>query len=61
MPVFLSTSTAVIDSGLVTEVFDLVRSCASLFSIFPINVFMIGSLAAIGFRLFNKAKRVAVS
>lgn len=58
---FLASSTAVIDSGLVAEVLDLVKSCAGLFNIFPINVFMIGSLAAMGFRLFSKAKRVAVS
>ena len=61
MPVFLSASTAVIDSSLVSEVLNLVKSCAELFSIFPINVFMIGSLAGMGFRLFRKAKRVAVS
>lgn len=62
MPVFLETSVpAVIDSGLVAEVLELVKSCAGLFSIFPINVFMVGSLAAMGFRLFHKAKRVAVS
>ncbi len=60
--VFLETDPVrIIDSALVTEVLDLVKSCAGLFSIFPINVFMIGSLAAMGFRLFHKAKRVAVS
>lgn len=60
--IFLETDPlAVIDTKLVTEVLDLVKSCAGLFSIFPINVFMIGSLAAMGFRLFRSAKRVAVS
>lgn len=60
--VFLEADpTTVIDSGLVTEVLNLVKSCAGLFSVFPINVFLIGSLAAMGFRLFRKAKRVAVS
>lgn len=58
---FLAASTAVIDTGLVSEVLELVKSCASLFSIFPVNVFMIGSIAAMGFRLFRSAKRVAVS
>lgn len=54
-------STPVIDTSLVAEVIDLVKSCAELFSVFPINVFMIGSLGGMGFTLFRKAKRVAVS
>ncbi len=49
-----------IDSSLVGELVDLVKQVAGLFNVFPINVFLIGSLAGLGFALFRKAKRTAV-
>ena len=55
-----SASDTVIDSSLVGELVDLVKQVAGLFSVFPINVFLIGSLAGLGFTLFRKAKRTAV-
>lgn len=51
--------TAAIDSSLVTEVISLVKSCMGLFTDFPLNVFIIGSLAGLGFGLFKKAKKAA--
>lgn len=59
-PVLASSgSSSVIDSGLVGELIDLVKQVAGLFSVFPINVFLIGALAGLAFALFNKAKHVA--
>lgn len=62
VPVFASGggSGSVIDSSLVGELVDLVKQVAGLFNVFPINVFLIGSLAGLGFTLFRKAKRTAV-
>lgn len=62
VPVFASSggSGSVIDSSLVGELVDLVKQVAGLFNVFPINVFLIGSLAGLGFTLFRKAKRTAV-
>lgn len=62
MPVLASSGSGstVIDSGLVGELVDLVKQVAGLFSVFPINVFLIGSLAGLGFTLFRKAKHTAV-
>lgn len=62
VPVLASSGSGstVIDSGLVGELVDLVKQVAGLFSVFPINVFLIGSLAGLGFTLFRKAKHTAV-
>ena len=55
-----SPAGSVIDTGLVGELVNLVKQVAELFTIFPINVFLIGSLAGLGFALFRKAKHTAV-
>lgn len=62
VPVLASSGSGstVIDSSLVGELVDLVKQVAGLFSVFPINVFLIGSLAGLGFTLFRKAKHTAV-
>lgn len=50
---------ATIDTGLVGEVVGLVTEVAKVFTIFPINVFLIGSLCGLGFALFRKGKKAA--
>lgn len=49
----------VIDTALVTELVDLVKSVCGLFTIFPLNVFLIASLVYVGFRIFRSAKGAA--
>lgn len=50
---------AVIDTALVTELINLVTSVCGLFKIFPLNVFLIGGLVFLGFRIFRSAKGAA--
>lgn len=52
-------TTAVIDSGLVTELINLCKTCMGLFTEFPLNVFLIAGLVGIGFGIFRMAKRAA--
>lgn len=49
----------VINTALVTELVDLVKSVCGLFTIFPLNVFLIASLVFVGFRIFRAAKGAA--
>ena len=51
--------TTAIDASLVTELVNLVKSVAGLFSIFPINILIIGMLGGVAFGWFRKAKKVA--
>lgn len=51
---------AVINSGVVTELINLVKSVMGLFSEFPLNVLLIASLCFVAFGLFSKAKRSAM-
>lgn len=55
----VATSEAVIDTALVTELVNLVKSVCGLFTIFPLNVFLIASLVFVGFRIFRSAKGAA--
>lgn len=50
---------AVIDTALVTELINLVTSVCGLFKIFPLNVFLIGGLVFLGFRIFKSARSAA--
>lgn len=59
MPLTILEATTAIDGDLVTEVIGLVTSVAKVFTIFPINVFLIGSLCGLGFTLFRKGKKAA--
>lgn len=49
----------VINTALVSELVDLVKSVCGLFTIFPLNVFLIASLVFVGFRIFRSAKGAA--
>lgn len=55
-PVLLA---AAIDTAIVGELVTLVTTIAGLFTVFPINVFLIGSLVGLGFGIFRKAKKSA--
>ena len=48
-----------IDSSLVTELINLVKSVMGLFSEFPLNIILIAGLCFIAFGLFRSAKRAA--
>lgn len=51
--------TAVINSGIVSELVDLVKTVMGLFSEFPLNVLLIASLCVVAFKLFGSAKKAA--
>ena len=55
----VAAAEAVIDTALVTELINLVKSVCGLFTIFPLNVFLIAGLAFLGFRIFKSAKSAA--
>ena len=55
----VAAAEAVIDTALVTELISLVKSVCGLFTIFPLNVFLIASLVYVGFRIFRAAKGAA--
>lgn len=58
--ILMSGSTPAIDTGLVNELVNLVKSVMSLFSEFPLNVLLIASLCFVAFGLFGRAKRAAM-
>ena len=43
----------------VTSVLDLVRQVCGLFSMFPLNIFLIGGVASVGFKIFRQGKKAA--
>ena len=55
----VAAAEAVIDVSLVTELINLVKSVCGLFTIFPLNVFLVASLVFVGFRIFRSAKGAA--
>lgn len=55
----VAAAEAVIDVSLVNELINLVKSVCGLFTIFPLNVFLIASLVFVGFRIFRSAKGAA--
>mgnify|MGYP004595013429 FL=1 len=55
----VASAEAVIDVSLVTELINLVKSVCGLFTIFPLNVFLIASLVFVGFKIFRSAKGAA--
>lgn len=59
MGAILATETAAIDSSLVTELVNLVKTVMGLFSEFPLNVLLIASLCFVAFGLFSRAKSAA--
>ena len=55
------SSTATIDSSVITELLDLCKQCMGLFTQFPLNIFLVAGLVSIGFGIFVTAKSAARS
>lgn len=55
----LILSTSVLSSGIVDELISMIGQLLSLFTVFPLNVLVIGMLGSIGFGWFKKAKSAA--
>ncbi len=51
---------SVINTGIVTELVNLVKNVMGLFSEFPLNVLLIASLCFVAFGLFKRAKAAAM-
>lgn len=51
---------SVINTGVVTELVNLVKNVMGLFSEFPLNVLLIASLCFVAFGLFKRAKAAAM-
>lgn len=54
-----STGATVIDTAIIEELLNLCKQVMTLFTEFPLNVFLIASLVGIGFGIFKAAKRAA--
>ena len=54
----MDNTTTMIDTGLVAELIDLVKSVMGLFSEFPLNILLIAGLCFVAFGLFGKARSV---
>jgi len=56
--VALTEGAAKIDTSIVSELIELVKSVMGLFSEFPLNVLLIAGLCFVAFGLFGKARSV---
>lgn len=56
----IATGESVIDTSIVTELVNLVKTVMGLFSEFPLNVLLIASLCFVAFGLFSRAKSAAM-
>lgn len=54
-----SGTASVIDMGIADQLIGLIKAANTFFTLSPINIFVMGSLIAFGFTIFNKAKNVA--
>ena len=55
----VAAAEASIDTAMVTELINLVKSVLGLFSVYPLNVILIASLCFIAFAIFRSAKHSA--
>lgn len=60
MPIVLTEGTSVINTSIVAELVELVKTVMGLFSEFPLNVLLIASLCFVAFGLFSRAKSAAM-
>ncbi|MBQ9119666.1 MAG: hypothetical protein IJY09_06375 [Lachnospiraceae bacterium] len=62
-PVLASDTTGTtatnIDMNLANQLIELIKAVNTLFLVFPINIFLIGSLIMLAFRVFRGAKKTA--
>lgn len=56
---YLTEGAAAIDSGIIEELLNLCKQVMTLFSEFPLNIFLVSSLVGIGFGIFKAAKKAA--
>lgn len=61
MGVVLAEGAAAIDTGIVTELLELIKSLLSLFTVFPLNIFLVASLVGVAFGIFRMAKGASKS
>lgn len=54
-----STSTTTLDMSLVETLLDLCEAVMRLFTLFPLNLFLIAGLVFIAFKIFRSAKKSA--
>lgn len=57
LKVFLTDGATQIDTSIVNELLNLVKSVMGLFSEFPLNVILIAGLCYVALRLFRTARR----
>ena len=56
-----SGTASVIDMGIADQLIGLIKAANTLFTVSPINLFVMGSILAFAFTVFRKAKNVAKS
>ena len=56
-----SGTASMIDMDMADQLIKLIKAANVLFTVFPINIFMIGSLVMLGLRVFRGAKKTATS
>lgn len=54
-----TSGTGTLDVSLVETLLDLCRSVLTLFTIFPLNLFLVGGLVFLAFNIFRSAKKAA--
>ena len=54
--IFLTEGATQIDTSIVNELIELVKSVMGLFSEFPLNVMLVAGLCFVAFRLFGAAR-----
>lgn len=55
------SSANMIDMDMADQLIKLIKAANVLFTVFPINIFMIGSLVMLGLRVFRGAKKTATN
>lgn len=61
MPIIIADAAAGnIDTSVVTELVNLVKTVMGLFAEFPLNVLLVASLCFVAFGLFSRAKSAAM-
>ncbi|WP_455615285.1 hypothetical protein [Eisenbergiella sp.] len=59
MPIMMAAAEGTIDTGLVTEVVTVTKSVMGLFTEYPMNIFIIGSIVILALGIFVKARKAA--
>lgn len=59
MPMILASAEGTLDTGLVTSLIGVVKSVMGLFTEYPMNIYIIGSIVLVALGIFAKAKRTS--